>query len=94
MECLVLITSVRRGLWNSSSERTKFLASLLQGTSRIILASQGMHDTNNYNEFCRLLYRFRAATTINEMVEKPGYLEWLRVVADFTVKAIKSWTVS
>lgn len=52
-----------------------------------------MNDMNNYNEFCRLLFRFRATAPLNEMAEKPGYIEWIGLIADFTLKAIQSWKV-
>ncbi|KAI9311221.1 hypothetical protein BX666DRAFT_2032239 [Dichotomocladium elegans] len=91
MECLVLVASVRRGLFDGDPERSKFVISIMQGIRDIIVTSQGMNDMDNYNEFCRLLYRFRATAPLNEMAEKPGYVEWIEVIADFTLKAVQSW---
>lgn len=94
MECLVLVASVRKALFGGDAERSKFVLAIMQGVRDIIITSQGMNDVDNYNEFCRLLYRFRATAPLNEMAEKPGYLEWIGLVADFTMKAIQSWKVS
>ncbi|KAJ8654541.1 hypothetical protein O0I10_009847 [Lichtheimia ornata] len=91
MECLVQVASVRKALFSGDTERTSFVLSMMQGIQDIIITSQGMNDTNNYNEFCRLLYRFRATAPLNEMAEKQGYLEWIGFVAEFTVKALQSW---
>ncbi|KAG2198377.1 hypothetical protein INT47_009782 [Mucor saturninus] len=91
MECMVLIASVRKTLFNDGEERSKFVVKVMHGIREIILTSQGLNDTDNYNEFCRLLYRFRATVPLNEMVEKPGYLDWIELIADFSLKAFQSW---
>ncbi|KAL9545414.1 hypothetical protein MBANPS3_007153 [Mucor bainieri] len=91
MECLVQIASVRKTLFNDQEERSKFVVKVMQGIREIIVASQGLNDTDNYNEFCRLLFRFRATVPLNEMVEKPGYLDWIELIAEFSLKAFQSW---
>ncbi|KAI9353121.1 armadillo-type protein [Pilaira anomala] len=91
MECMVQIASVRKTLFNDQEERSKFVVKVMQGIREIILSSQGLNNTDNYNEFCRLLYRFRATVPLNEMVEKPGYLDWIELIADFSLKAFQSW---
>jgi exportin-7 len=88
---MVQIASVRKTLFNDQEERSAFVLRIMQGIREIILTSQGLNDTDNYNEFCRLLFRFRATVPLNEMVEKPGYLDWIELIADFSVKAFQSW---
>ena len=94
MECLVLVASVRKALFSGDAERSKFVLNIMQGVRNIIFTWQGMNDTGNYNEFCRLLFRFRATAPLNEMAEKPGYVEWIGLIADFTLKAVQSWKVT
>ncbi|ORX48496.1 hypothetical protein DM01DRAFT_1338555 [Hesseltinella vesiculosa] len=91
MDCLVSIASIRRALFNDVEERSKFVMAIMHGTREIMLTSRGMEDSDNYNSFCRLLYRFRVAAPLNEMVGKPGYLEWIGFVADFSLKGFQSW---
>jgi exportin-7 len=91
MECLVQIASVRKTLFNDQEERSRFVVAIMTGISEIIRNSQGLNDTDNYNEFCRLLYRFRATVPLNEMVEKPGYINWIELIADFSLRAFQSW---
>ncbi|SAM09524.1 hypothetical protein [Absidia glauca] len=91
MDCLVSIASVRRALFTDQEERSKFVISLMQGIRDVMVSSQGMDDGDNYNSFCRLLYRFRSAAPLNEMVDKPGYIEWIGMVADFSFKGFQSW---
>lgn len=91
MECMVQVASVRKTLFNDQDERSKFVVKIMHGIREIILTSQGLNDTDNYNEFCRLLFRFRATVPLNEMVEKPGYLDWIELIADFSLKAFQSW---
>jgi exportin-7 len=94
MDCLVSIASVRRALFTDQEERSKFVISLMQGIRDVMVSSQGMDDGDNYNSFCRLLYRFRSAAPLNEMVDKPGYIEWIGMVADFSFKGFQSWKVT
>ncbi|KAI8977942.1 armadillo-type protein [Pilobolus umbonatus] len=91
MECLVQIASVRKTLFNDPDERANFVMKVMNGIRDIIISSQGMSDADNYNEFCRLLFRYRATVPLNEMVEKPGYLDWINLIADFSLKAFQSW---
>ncbi|CAG8602788.1 1085_t:CDS:10 [Paraglomus occultum] len=90
MEVLVQVSSIRRSLFNED-ERSKFLFTLMQGTSEILLTSIGLENVNNYHEFCRLLSRFRSTHQCNEITEKPGYGEWLDLVANFSVKGFQAW---
>jgi exportin-7 len=91
MECLVQIASVRKTLFNDQGERSKFVLRVMNGIRDIIIKSQGLNDSDNYNEFCRLLFRFRATVPLNEMVEKPGYVEWIELIAQFSFQAFQSW---
>ncbi|KAG0169013.1 Exportin 7 [Apophysomyces sp. BC1034] len=89
--CLVMVASTRKALFNGEAERSKFVVGMMQGIRDIILTAHGMNDADNYNEFCRLLYRFRNSAPLNEMVEKPGYIEWIERIAEFTSQALQSW---
>ncbi|KAI8099750.1 armadillo-type protein [Halteromyces radiatus] len=91
MECLVLLASTRKALFTGDAERSKFVVTLMQGIQNIIIQSQGMDDSDNYNEFCRLLFRFRAIAPISDLSKEQGYEEWISMVADFTIKAFQSW---
>ncbi|KAI8064521.1 armadillo-type protein [Gongronella butleri] len=91
MDCLVAIASIRRALFTVPTQRNAFVLAITAGIQDIILTSQGMDDSDNYNSFCRLLYRFRIAAPLNEMVTKPGYLEWMGLVAQFSLKGFQSW---
>lgn len=93
MDCLVSIAAVRRALFTDQEERSNFVIRLMTGIRNVMVTSQGMDDTDNYNSFCRLLYRFRTSAPLNEMVEKPGYIEWIGLVAEFSFKALQSWKV-
>ncbi|CAO3610792.1 unnamed protein product [Mucor hiemalis] len=90
MECLVQIAATRKALFTGEEERSKFVMAIMHGIRDIILTSQGMSDPDCYNGFCRLLSRFRTTAPLNEMAEKPGYLHWIDLVADFSEKAFYS----
>ncbi|KAI8069371.1 armadillo-type protein [Gongronella butleri] len=94
MECLVLLASTRKALFTSDQERDHFVQTIMQATQAIILQSQGMNDEKCYNEFCRLLFRFRSMAPLHEIAEKPAFEQWIELVADFTVQAFQSWNWS
>ncbi|KAI8975114.1 armadillo-type protein [Mycotypha africana] len=91
MECLVLVSAVRKTLFSDQQLRSDFIVGVMQGIREIIMTSQGLNDVDNYNEFCRLLFRFRATVPMNEMVEKTGFIEWIELIADFSLRAFQSW---
>ncbi|KAI8393567.1 armadillo-type protein [Radiomyces spectabilis] len=91
MECIVMIASVRKSLFTTHNERSAFVLALMDGAREIMLTSQGMNDADNYNGFCRFLYRFRSTAPLNELAEKAGYLDWIQLVANFSLQAFQSW---
>ncbi|XP_054783087.1 uncharacterized protein LOC129290362 isoform X1 [Prosopis cineraria] len=91
LECLVRLASVRRSLFTNDAARSKFLAHLMTGTKVILQTGQGLTDHYNYHEFCRLLGRFRVNYQLSELVNVEGYSDWIRMVAEFTLKSLQSW---
>ncbi|XP_058078819.1 uncharacterized protein LOC131227118 isoform X2 [Magnolia sinica] len=91
LECLVRLASVRRSLFTSDTERSKFLAHLMTGTKEILQTGQGLADHDNYHEYCRLLGRFKVNYQLSELVNVEGYSDWIRLVAEFTSKSLQSW---
>ncbi|CAJ1972962.1 unnamed protein product [Sphenostylis stenocarpa] len=95
LECLVRLASVRRSLFTNDAARSKFLAHLMTGTKVILQTGQaGLADHDNYHEFCRLLGRFRVNYQLSELVNVEGYSDWIRLVAEFTLKSLQSWQVN
>ncbi|XP_022997045.1 exportin-7-like isoform X1 [Cucurbita maxima] len=91
LECLVRLASVRRSLFTNDAARSKFLAHLMTGTKEILQTGQGLADHDNYHEYCRLLGRFRVNYQLSELVNVEGYSDWIRLVAEFTLKSLHSW---
>ncbi|PWA74654.1 ARM repeat superfamily protein [Artemisia annua] len=91
LECLVRLASVRRSLFSNDAARSKFLAHLMTGCKEILQAGQGLADHDNYHEYCRLLGRFRVNYQLSELVNVEGYSDWIRLVAEFTLKSLQSW---
>ncbi|XP_010251844.1 PREDICTED: exportin-7 isoform X2 [Nelumbo nucifera] len=91
LECLVRLASVRRSLFTNDAERSKFLAHLMTGTKEILQTGQGLADHDNYHEYCRLLGRFKVNYQLSELVKVEGYSDWIRLVAEFTLKSLQSW---
>ncbi|MFS7905419.1 hypothetical protein Hanom_Chr01g00047451 [Helianthus anomalus] len=97
LECLVRLASVRRSLFSNDVNRSKFLAHLMTGTKEILQAGQaaillilehGLADHDNYHD---LLGRFRVNYQLSELVNVEGYSDWIRLVAEFTLKSLQSW---
>jgi len=91
LECLVRLASVRRSLFTSEGERSKFLERLVNGSRDILKEQRGLGEHSNYHEFCRLLGRLKTNYQLSELVGLGAYREWIALVAEFTVNSLKSW---
>ncbi|XP_039690945.1 exportin-7 isoform X3 [Medicago truncatula] len=92
LECLVRLASSRRSLFSDDAARLKFLSHLMQGTKEILQTGiAGLADHDNYHAFCRLLGRFKINYQLSELVNAEGYSDWIRFVAEFTLKSLQSW---
>lgn len=91
LECLVKLASVRRSLFSTEQERSRFLNRLVNGTKEILRTQQGLHEHANYHEFCRLLGRLKTNYQLSELVAVENYVEWIQLVAQFTINSLNSW---
>ncbi|KAK7344913.1 hypothetical protein VNO77_15144 [Canavalia gladiata] len=91
LECLLRLASTRRSLFSNDTARMKFLSLLMQGTKEILQTGIGLAGHDNYHAFCRLLGRFKVNYQLSELVNADGYSEWIRLVAEFTLKSLHSW---
>lgn len=101
LSCLVQIASVRRSLFSNTeryvligllilftvtaSFRAKFLTHLVNGVKHILQNPQGLSDSANYHEFCRLLARLKSNYQLGELVMVDNYPEAIQLIAKFTV---------
>ncbi|WMV09109.1 hypothetical protein MTR67_002494 [Solanum verrucosum] len=91
LECLVRLASVRRSLFSNDTSRVKYLAHLMTGTKDIMQTGKGLACHDNYHEFCRLLGRFKVNYQLSELVNVESYGDWIRLVAEFTLRSLQSW---
>ena len=90
LSCLVQIASVRRSLFNNA-ERAKFLNHIVTGVKDILENPQvqGLSDTSNYHEFCRLLARLKSNYQLGELVKVDDYQQVIKRIAEFTVTSLQ-----
>ena len=67
----VRLASVRRSLFISDTERSRFLNHLVKGTREVLRTQQGLAVHANYHEFCRLLGRLKTNYQLAELVRHP-----------------------
>mmetsp|Transcript_24027 Transcript_24027/g.60483 ORF Transcript_24027/g.60483 Transcript_24027/m.60483 type:complete len:1061 (+) Transcript_24027:348-3530(+) len=91
LECLVRLASVRRSLFSNETERSKFLNALVNGTRDILRTQMGLDSHANYHEYCRLLGRLKTNYQLAELVSVDNYIEWIELVAQFTINSLQSW---
>ncbi len=65
------LASVRRSLFISDTERSRFLNHLVKGTREVLRTQQGLAVHANYHEFCRLLGRLKTNYQLAELVRSP-----------------------
>ncbi|XP_038719138.1 exportin-7-like isoform X2 [Tripterygium wilfordii] len=91
LECLVRMASIRRSLITDDSTRKKFLAQLMAGTKEILQREIGLADHDNYHVYCRLLGRFKLNYQLPELISDESFSDWMHLVAEFTLKSLRSW---
>lgn len=94
LEALVQLSSIRRSLFSSEKERTVFLQSLMTNIKSIMQSKKGLEHIENYHEFCRLLGRLKASYQLSELVKTTGFIEWLELAGDFTIRSLQNWQYS
>mmetsp|Transcript_1464 Transcript_1464/g.3889 ORF Transcript_1464/g.3889 Transcript_1464/m.3889 type:complete len:1109 (-) Transcript_1464:452-3778(-) len=91
VEAIILMSSVRRSIFPGEKARSAFLA-LLISNARDILSNQiGLQHQENYHHFCRLLGRVKCNFQLAELIKSDGYVEWLDLCTDFTVRSFQNW---
>jgi exportin-7 len=66
----------------------------MSGIQNIMISKKGLEHIDNYHEFCRLLGRLKASYQLSELVKTKGFLEWLEMAGDFTIKSLQNWQYS
>lgn len=94
LEAIVQLSSIRRSLFVVEKERTVFLDFLMKNIQDIMRTKKGLEHVDNYHEFCRLLARMKASYQLSELVKTPGFIEWLQLCGDFTIKSLQNWQYS
>lgn len=94
MEAIILLSSVRRSLFQTDKDRAAFLGRLISGIREMLSNRTGLQHQENYHQFCRLLGRLKANYQLSELVKADGYLEWLELAASFTVQSMQNWQYS
>jgi exportin-7 len=94
LEALVQLSSVRRSLFASEKERTVFLQALMTGIQSVMTSQKGLEHIENYHQFCRLLGRLKASYQLSELVKTHGFMEWLELAGNFTIKSLQNWQYS
>lgn len=94
MEAIILLSSVRRSLFQTDKDRAAFLSRLIGGIREMLKNRTGLNHQDNYHQFCRLLGRLKANYQLNELVRTEGYIEWLEQASAFTKQSIENWQYS
>lgn len=94
LQVLIQLSCVRRTLFQTEKERMAYLHVLLSGIRDIMNTKHGLDQVENYHEFCRLLGRLKASYQLSELIKVTGFIDWLELAADFTVKSLQNWQYS
>ena len=94
MSAVVLLSSVRRSLFQSDAARGTFLAQIMTAIRDVLQHQVGLQHPQNYHEFCRLLGRLKANYQLSELVKTAVYAEWIELVAAFSEQSFRQWQLS
>ena len=81
LECLVLISSLRRSFFQKEEDRNRLLSNLVQGTAGILASKMGLSDPGCYHMLCRLLGKINAAHQLSELAAVELFQSWMQRVA-------------
>eukprot|EP01031_Cornospumella_fuschlensis_P029111 gene29111-35131_t len=102
MEIIVSLSSVRRSLFPSETERTTFLHLLLSNLldilppksgavgGRGVAGGVGLRHVENFHEVCRVLGRLKASYQLSELCKLSNFLDFLEVSGEFTLTSLSS----
>ncbi|KAL7069261.1 importin-beta N-terminal domain-containing protein [Cryptosporidium serpentis] len=93
LQCLILVSSIRRSFFSTQAERTRSLAALMSGTAGIIQTRMGLDNENCFHELCRLLGKLNTANQLTELASTDAFNLWIEQVYSFTIKALEEWSV-
>eukprot|EP00928_Gymnodinium_smaydae_P007847 TRINITY_DN12809_c0_g1_i1.p1 TRINITY_DN12809_c0_g1~~TRINITY_DN12809_c0_g1_i1.p1 ORF type:complete len:1123 (-),score=189.53 TRINITY_DN12809_c0_g1_i1:90-3359(-) len=93
LQCLVLLAALRRSFFQKEDDRTRLLASMMQGTTGILASKMGLADHGCYHELCRLLGKINATHQLNELCASEQFQMWIEQVYGFTMDSLRHWEV-
>eukprot|EP00927_Polykrikos_kofoidii_P004360 TRINITY_DN11721_c0_g1_i1.p1 TRINITY_DN11721_c0_g1~~TRINITY_DN11721_c0_g1_i1.p1 ORF type:complete len:1091 (-),score=216.08 TRINITY_DN11721_c0_g1_i1:82-3354(-) len=93
LQCLVLLSSLRRSFWPNEEGRGKLLSAMISGTTGILAGKLGLQDHGCYHELCRLLGRINATYQLNELCTSEQFQGWIEQVYSFTMDSLRHWEV-
>eukprot|EP00932_Pfiesteria_piscicida_P013302 SRR837773.24831.p1 GENE.SRR837773.24831~~SRR837773.24831.p1 ORF type:complete len:397 (+),score=122.12 SRR837773.24831:72-1193(+) len=91
LQCLVLLAALRRSFFQKEEDRTKLLASMMQGTTGVLASKMGLQDHQCYHELCRLLGKINATHQLNELCASEQFQVWIEQVYSFTMDSLRHW---
>ncbi|KAK8803535.1 hypothetical protein WA158_001229 [Blastocystis sp. Blastoise] len=91
LQCLLMMTSMRRSLFVKPESRLEFLKVLIEGVSEQLTRSHGFDDQDTYHMFCQLLGKLKANFQLSELFRTPRYSEFIRLLTNFTIDSFKNW---
>ncbi|CAE7503956.1 terC, partial [Symbiodinium necroappetens] len=74
-------------------DRTRLLASMMQGTTAILASKMGLQEHACYHELCRLLGKINATHQLNELCANEQFQAWIEQVYGFTMDSLRRWEV-
>lgn len=93
LQCLVLLAALRRSFFQREEDRTRLLASMMQGTTGVLASKMGLQDPQCYHELCRLLGKINATHQLHELCASEQFQSWIEQVYSFTMDSLRHWEV-
>ena len=63
----------------------------MSGLYSVMSTKKGLDEEENYHEFCRLLGRLKASYQLSELVKTQGFVDWLELAGEFTIRSLQNW---
>ena len=91
LQCLVLLSAMRRSFFQTEEDRKLHVTQLIEGTSSIIENGIGLSHDGCFHELCRLLGKIYGCNAILDLALTSGFHTWLDHVFQLTINSLEHW---
>lgn len=93
IECLILVASIRRSLFDEEECRLRHLENNIQIATDLLEKNAESHDQQTIYYICRLLLSIKSIYEVSELEKCEKYEQWKELILKFTLAGFRNGNV-